>query len=214
MILLYAISYWSYLIILSTNTFLYSIRKKRKSDRWLKAISGYLWGMLVIQIVSDVVSYYTSDNLYISHIYFYTQMLLLALFYYQILKRPKQRKFIKLYLFFTSVVIFIQYIILPSLWVRFNLLEVCLTNYFLIVCCLLYYYNTLSKKRYFFYLNLGILVYSTLSTSFFLLGNVLADMNHSISVYTWGLHAVTSIFFQVMILVQWFKSFSKNQADV
>lgn len=196
-----------YFILLSLNTVLYSINTGKGFPKWIKIISVYLWSMLIIQVVSDVMAYITSDNLYFSHIYFYSQFIWIGILYYKIFDRPDQRKFIRLYIIFTSVLLLMQYLIVPGLWFRFNLVEVFVTNYLLVLCSLMYNYSTLSKNKSksFSIFNLGVLTYSILSLSFFLFGNIMSTIEINISIYIWVIHNIILIFLHLTILLQWIK---------
>lgn len=203
MILFSTTSYWLYLFILLVNTILSFIKGYERKILWLKILSFYSLGLLIIQIASDVTAYFTSDNLYFSHIYFYFQFVTLGIFYHHLFRKyPKQQKFIRIYIILTTIYLLIYYLIDPTMWFVFNLSEIILTNYLLIVCSLMYNYNTLSKKRLLGYFNIGVVSYSILSASLFLYGNVVSKVDYSSAVYVWALHFLALIFFQVMIFTQ------------
>ncbi len=208
MILFSTISYWCYLCILLINTIFSFIKSNERKIAWLNILSFYLLGLFIIQITSDVTAYFTSDNLYFSHIYFYFQFIALGVFYHKLFKKhPKQQKFIRIYIFSTTIYLLIYYIISPAMWFKFNLSEIILTNYLLIVCSLMYNYNTLSKRRLLGYFNIGVTSYSILCCSLFLYGNVMAKVDLSSAIYVWALHFLAIIFFQLMISVQLVKLF-------
>lgn len=116
MILFSTISYWCYLCILLINTVLSFIKSNERKIVWLRILSFYLLGLFIIQIASDVTAYFTSDNLYFSHIYFYFQFLTLGLLYHNLFKKyPKQQKFIRIYVLLTTVYLLIYYIISPAM---------------------------------------------------------------------------------------------------
>lgn len=216
MTLLYSITFWGYCILLALNSVLYSILNLRQSKNKKKGtaiISIYLWSMLIIQVASDLASYISYNNLYFSHIYFYTQFFLIGIFYFQVLTSVRQRRFILSYIIFTTLLLIIQYLVVPDLLFRFSLVEVFFTNYLLVCCALMYHYNLLSAKseRKFSIFNFGILTYSVLSLSFFLFGNVMSKINIDISIYVWLIHSIVLVFFHVMILVQCIKLFSLKE---
>src|SRR5690606_1861730 len=97
--------------------------------------------------------------LFFSHIYFYSQFILIGIFYYKICDKPKQRIFIRWYIAGTTLLLLIQYLFFPEISYRYNIMEVFLTNYFFVICPLMYIYNTTPEKRIFSYLNVGFLAY-------------------------------------------------------
>lgn len=203
MIIVFQIGYWCYIFLLLVNLILCSFKVKRERSDWAKILFVYLSGLFIIQVGSDIAGYITADNLYFSHIYLCFHFVVLGFFYHGIFrKHPKQQKFIRLYISFTSVYLFMQYLISPHVWFQFNLPEIILTNYLLIVCSLMYKYNTLSEKRSFFYLNVGVMSYSFLSSSLFLSGNILTRIDINIVIYIWAIHLMTILFLQIMIALQ------------
>lgn len=216
MISFYSIIFWCYCILLALNSILYTVVNLKRypgTTTDIAILSIYLWSMLIIQVASDVASYTTHNNLYFSHIYFYTQFILTGVFYFRIFTSVRQRRFILSYIAFTTLLLVIQYSVAPGLWFRFNLVEVFFTNYLLVCCALMYYYNGLSAKseRTFSMFNFGILTYGVLSLSFFLFGNVMSKMNIDISIYVWLIHNIILIVFHCTILLQWLKLFSPKK---
>lgn len=206
MIVFTIIGYWCYLIILVINILLYTYTS-RKRLFWVRTAAVYLWGMLAIQIASDIARNSNSDNLFLSHLYFYYHFIVLSIFYFKVLDRINQRKTVLISVVSVTCFLILQYIAYPNLLLRFNLLEVFFTNYFLIVFSLMYIYNNLSNKKTVYYFNMAVLIYSVLSLSSFLLGNIMTGIVLDISVYTWCIHIYGLILFQVLITWQWFKSF-------
>lgn len=205
-----AVLYWLYrlcLTLLVVNTLLYTWRLRTNRSGWLKIIVVFLWTMLLIQIASEAVARLYQYNLYFSHIYIYSQSVLLGAFYYRICRNVKQRKFIKWYLICMTLVLMLQYIIDPSLFFRYNILEVILGNYILIIASFFYLYNTASEKRHFTYLSLGILLWVVLDISVLMFGNVLAVIQIQESGIIWLMRQVSAFLFYSMILIQWFKLF-------
>lgn len=196
--------FWSYLTLLGLNTLLFSFQW-RSGSRQGKIVSLYLWSMLLIQLASYLVAIRTQNNLYLSHLFFCTQFVLLGLFYYRVLRQAAQRRFIVYYLSVAGLLLAGQYALYPQLLFRYNLLEVFLTNYFLVFCSLMYQYNSLSRMQSdgFSVFNWAVLVYSTLSLSFFLFGNVMAEIEIDISILAWLINNSILVLFHLAVLLQW-----------
>jgi|GEM_PF-1855534 len=210
---MFAALYWSYhfyLTLLVINTLLYTWKLKVNRSGWLKIIVVFLWVMLAIQISSEIVARLYKYNLYFSHIYIYSQSVLLGAFYYRVCRNAKQRKFIKWYLICMTLILAVQYIIYPSLLLRYNIFEVVLGNYILVIASFFYLYNTTSEKRHFAYLSIGILMCAALDISIFLFGNVLATIHIQEAGIIWFVHQLSVLLFHIMIMIQWFKLFGFN----
>lgn len=207
MIVVSIISYFLYLFILLINVILFSIKIRKSSSIQLKVILLYLCVVFIVQILSEVVAYTTSNNLYLLHIYLGSHLILLTIFYYTIFSKSSQKRF--LYITSTIICLFlaIQYFVYPMLWFQFNLSEIFIVNYLLTVYSLMYNYNSLSENYNFHYINIGIMGYSMLSTASFLYGNIVTKMELSITIPVWVIHIIILIFFQVMILIQWINHF-------
>lgn len=210
---MFAALYWLYgfcLILLVINTLLYTWKLRTNRSGWLKIIVVFLWTMLFIQLASEVATCLYHYNLYFSHIYTCSQSVLLGAFYYRICRNVKQRKFIKWYLICMTLVLMIQYIIYPSLFFRYNIVEIILGNYVLVIASFFYLYNTTSEKRHFAYLSLGILLWAVLDISVLMFGNVLAMIQIQESGIIWLMRQFSVLLFHTMILIQWFKLFGFN----
>lgn len=196
--------FWSYFTLLGLNTLLFSFQWRSASPQG-KIVSLYLWSMFVIQLVSYLVALHTQNNLYLSHLFFCTQFVLLGVFYYRVLAQDAQRRFIVWYLSGAGLLLAGQYALDPQLLFRYNLLEVFLTNYFLVFCSLMYQYNSLSRMQNdgFSLFNWAVLVYSTLSLSFFLFGNVMAEIEINFSIPAWLINNCILVLFHLAVLLQW-----------
>ena len=68
----------------------------------------------------------------------------------------------------------------------------------------------LNEKKEFYYINMGIFMYLFGSTILFLVGNLTTVLSPKMSLITWILNAFLYIVYQLFILVEWKKSFSKK----
>jgi len=212
MIFVYYTSYWIYLAILLLNVLLYSVRVKKDSDKALKILLVYLWTMFIVQVVSDVMTYIASDNLYFTHIYLCTHFILLGSFYKTVFTNLQQRNFVILSLSVIFLFLILQYSMYPELFSHYNLSEIFAVNYLVTVYSLIYNYNSLSVKIQFPYINWGVMTYSILSTALFLYGNIATKLDLKISIPVWIIHLLVIIFLQSMIFIQWLKCFYKNKS--
>ncbi|KIX22285.1 hypothetical protein SY27_06230 [Flavobacterium sp. 316] len=151
------------------------------------------------------------NNLFISHFYFIFQLIIISLFYHNLLKEKYQRKIIQISFLLCIVSLLILYLVNPSLFFEFNLFEVFITSFLLIIYSTFHLYNQLDSKREYYYINLGILIYLFGSTILFLVGNLMLSFKTELNKITWNLNACLYIVYQLFILYEWKISFSKNK---
>jgi hypothetical protein len=165
----------------------------------------------VIQIASRVLSSLGMGNLFLSHFYFIVQFIILSFFYLELLKEKYQRKIIKLALILVLSFLGIQYAINPKLFFEFNLFEIFITSFSIIIFSAFHFYNMLNEKKEFYYINMGILLYLFGSTILFLVGNLTVTLSREFTKIPWILNALFYVFYQLFVLFEWKKSFSKKE---
>jgi positive regulator of sigma E activity len=69
----------------------------------------------------------------------------------------------------------------------------------------------LNEKKEFYYINMGVLIYLFGSTILFLVGNLTIVLSPRMNKITWILNSILYIVYQIFILVEWKKSFSKKR---
>lgn len=167
----------------------------------------------VIQIASRVLSSLGMGNLFLSHFYFIAQFIILSFFYLELLKEKYQRKIIKLTLILVLSFLGIQYAINPKLFFEFNLFEIFITSFSIIIFSAFHFYNMLNEKKEFYYINMGILLYLFGSTILFLVGNLTVTLSRELTKIPWILNALFYVFYQLFVLYEWKKSFSKKELE-
>lgn len=150
------------------------------------------------------------QNLFTTHLYFIGQLVLLSFFYLSILKDDYQKKAVKIGLVLGLLALAVQYAYNPGLFYKFNLFEIFITSFLLIIYATFHFYNMLNEKKEFYYINIGILMYLFGSSILYLVGNLTAVLSPKMSLITWTLNAFLYIIYQVLILIEWKKSFYKK----
>ncbi|WP_156112526.1 hypothetical protein [Lacinutrix jangbogonensis] len=105
----------------------------------------------------------------------------------------------------------IQYALNPSLFEKFNLLEIFITSFPLVIYSIFHLYNSLSKAGKFMYINAGVLIYLATSTLIFILGDYLINVDREITADVWFLNRVFYVGYLVLILIEWKKSLLKTK---
>lgn len=205
--MLVVLAYIGYLI-LSINVILFTkgFSFQRKA---FSIFNLYLVVTLVIQVFSEAFIFLRINNLFLSHFYFILQFIILSFFYLTILKTNFQKSIVKVGLVLGLLALGIQYDLNPSLFFKFNLFEVFITSFLIIIYATFHLYNLLGEKKEFYYINIGILMYLFSSTILFLVGNLMTYLSTEVNKIPWILNAFLYLIYQLLILLEWKRSFQK-----
>lgn len=197
-------------LILFLNLILF-IKGYGNNGKAYSIFTWYLGVIFLVQITSMILKKFNINNLYLSHFYFIGQFILLSLFYINILKGELQKKIVKVCLIIVLLALAIQYAMDFSLFLKFNLFEIFITSILLILYATFHFYNMLNEKKEFYFINMGILFYLFGSTILFLVGNLTIVLSPKMNKITWILNSILYVLYQIFILVEWKKSFSKKR---
>lgn len=197
-------------LILFLNLILF-IKGFRTNGKAHSIFTWYLGVIFLVQITSMTLKKFGFNNLFLSHFYFIGQFVLLSLFYLDILKEEIQKKIVKVCLIIGLLALGIQYANNFSLFLKFNLFEIFITSLLLILYATIHFYNMLNEKKEFYFINMGVLFYLFGSTILFLVGNLTIVLSPKMNKITWILNSILYILYQIFILIEWRKSFSKKK---
>ncbi|MBQ0787691.1 MAG: hypothetical protein KBT69_09330 [Oceanihabitans sp.] len=203
------------LIFINTTLYTYSYLKGQKSKA-VKYFVFYLITSFCISIGSNLIVDiqrkfdFELNNLYLSHFFFVFQFIFLSLFYRQLFNE-KQKKYLNTISIVVFLVLIIQYTLNAALFSQFNLLEILITSFPLVLYSIFHLYNSLSKPGKFMYINAGVLIYISISTLIFILGNLINEVDRSLSADVWLLNRVFYVGYLILILIEWKKSLWKTK---
>lgn len=200
---------YSVYLILSLNLILYSYSFFRKEKANVFFIS-YLAFSFLMQFSMEVMYHLKMNNLFAVNIFFIGQMIFLGLFYNSLLTFKSQKLFVKASLIASLLTLAVQFYIDQSEFLKFNLFAITLTSLLIVVYALLHFYNMLTESKKYYYISIGVIIYLLASTVLFLIGNLTSELSNDIKYLTWMLNAVLSLIYQLFILYDWKKSFSKK----
>lgn len=200
--------YSGYLILL-LNLILYSYSFFRKGEANVFFVS-YLAFAFVMQFSMELMYHLRLNNLFVVNIFFIGQMILLGLFYNSLLEIKSQKIFVKTSLAIALLVLVIQFVMDSSEFLKFNLFEITLTSLLIVVFALIHFYNMLTESKKFYYVSIGLVFYLLASTVLFLIGNLSSGLSTEVKYLTWMLNAFLILIYQLFILYEWIKSFSKR----
>ena len=206
------VAYIGYFFLL-LNLILFFIRFSNQGKAY-KIFTVYLVLVFVVQILAEILIQQKRNNLFLSHFYFIGQFIVLSFFYLNILKKVDfQKNIVKGGLILGLSILGFQFVNDNTLFFKFNLFEIVITSFLLIVFASFHFYNLLNEKKEFYYINMGILIYLFGSTILFLVGNLMTSLSPKLNKIPWILNSFLYIIYQLFILVEWKKSFSKKEIN-
>ena len=196
--------------LLLLNFILYAVKFPKNKGAY-KIFTIYIFIIILVQISAKVCLLKGMSNLFMSHIYFIGQFIMLSFFYLKLVKDQFQVKAIKIGFVMVLLTLGIQYGIKPQLFLKFNLYEIFITSFLVIIYATFHFYNMLDEKKEFYFINMGILLYLFGSTILFLVGNLTVKFSKNFNMITWILNAGLYVAYQLFILYEWKVSFSKRK---
>lgn len=196
------------LLILLLNTLLFTFLKNKTKP--LQMLSYYLLASTIEGLVCfsfGVV--FPINNFFLSHIFFTIQLVFLGLFFYHLFDNKNQRKYVKI----SSIAVFLvsgfQYVIKPSTFWQFSLIEIVGVSSLLISFGLLYVYNTLGQNKDYFYFCLGMIMFFLCSCIVYLFGNLTLVFIEDPYMDHWIIKDAFFIVYQLLILKE-YKNINKS----
>lgn len=170
-----------------------------KFGKAYKVFTFYLGLLVTVQLICVILLYCKRVNLFMSHFYFVGQLVLLAIFYFLLLKDVLKKKIILIGTSTGLLVLAVQYIFDPGMFSKFNLLEITITSLLVVFFALLHLYDMLTDKKEYYYITVGIIIYLLASTILFLVGNLTIGLSENLKFLSWTLNAVLVLVNQLFI---------------
>lgn len=195
------------LLFINTLLFLFYI-KSYKNNRSYLLFTAYLVIISVIQAWSFYYAYDGGrDNLFLSHYYFILQFVILSLFYKNLFLK-QQKKYVSVTLVIILTILMVRYINEPSLYFKFDLVEIFICSLPIVIYSIIYLYNSLNMSKGYLYINAGILLYLSTSTLIFILGNYLSTQDVSQEILgIWMINSFMYLIYLILISVEWFQNY-------
>lgn len=191
------------LTFLLLNTLLFTLLKGK--TRLVKILNYYLIASVLEGIICfSLAVLFQVNNFFLNHIFFTIQLVFLGLFFYNLFNNEKQKKIVK----YASIAVFListsQYLIRPSSFWHFNLIEIFGVSCLLISFALLHVYNTLGQNKDYFYFCLGMIMYFLCSSIIYLFGNITLVFLEDPHIDHWIVKDVFFIVYQLLILKEYY----------
>lgn len=185
------------------------IRGFTKFSKAFKYFTVYLVLIAIVQLSSKLhkVFYEGESTIFFFFYFLLFQFLSLSMFYKELLKS----KFIKVITIVAVILFALQYILDPSLYIRYNIVAAIFSHLILVFYSILYLYHSLSQKKTdFVFINSTILIYMLSSSLIFASGNLVLDINISLSISETlvDINRFLYLGFQIIIIIEWWKNYS------
>jgi len=153
-----------------------------------------------------------NDNFYLSHIFFSIQLSFLSLFYYTLFQDKKAKQYVKYAAISVFLMSMLQYLIVPSSFWQFNLLEIVSVSCLLISFGLIHLYNSMGEDKIYFYFSLGMIMYFFCSCIIYLSGQFTLVFLKDPYIDQWVIKDLFFIVYQILIWKE-LKMLIKNNND-
>lgn len=178
----------------------------------IKIFSIYLLFLLIIDVISKYYFWNKIPNIFLSHYYIGIQFIILNIFFYYVSKSTLIRRAVKFLFPIVSIVIIFQYVFYITDLSKFNVMGIVITQLVIIFYYILYFFRSLNLiLKIGNSIIFGLLVYMLGSTIFFSSGNFLSKNMPSLHKALWIGNSALYLFFQVLILIEWWKNFSQKK---
>lgn len=199
------------------NTVLFSINLlELKPGKIPTLLAIYNWCMLLVNVATVITYRYNMRNLYLSHVYFFSQFIFVSLLYYQLFGSKMIKRIIVYVLFLFLSVVVVLYAFDPPSFFKFYIPEILLLSIPLMVYSVMYLYNSLetgTSKCVFF--SAGLFIYLISSTLLFVGGNYIVEkfVGKKYLASLWEINNAVYLCFAALIIIEWLVNFRKPKKE-
>lgn len=197
------------LLFLIVNTILF-FQNKTVRQKTEKTFLGYLFSLCIVEIACHLIGFlYFGQNFFVSHFYFYFQLLFLSILYKKIIQHSLLKKIISIVLIVQTIVLVSMYVFHPSSFWNFNYYEIISISLILIVYALYYIFSNLATEHRYFNFSVGLILYFACSVTIFSVGNLELVLCEDPFIDIWIFNIIFYILYQIFILKEFFYLKSK-----
>ncbi|WP_340065774.1 hypothetical protein [Ascidiimonas aurantiaca] len=197
-------------ILLLINIILY-FKSFSARGKAFKIYSFYLLVIFCIQITAIYLARSGANNLFLSHVYFVSQFVLLSFFFRELFVSHLFKQIIAWFCILALCLLILQYIFTEDILNRFNAPGMLSTSIVLIAYSVAYFYKLLDGRKKFLLVNAGILLYLVSSTLIFVTANLTNLLDRSQNKLIWILNSVLYLIYQLLIFIEWRRNFSMKK---
>lgn len=196
------------LLFLICNTILFFSNKVVRSKTEIIFLR-YLFSLCIVELACHIIGVLSyGSNFFISHFYFYFQLLFISLLYRKLIRDPKIKQVILAILLIQSIILVGMYSMNPNSFWQFNNYEIISISLILIVYAIYYIFSNLSTEHKFFNFSVGLILYFACSVTIFSVGNLELVLCKDPYIDIWIFNVIFYIIFQIFIFKEYlfFKS--------
>ncbi len=188
------------LFFLIFNTILF-FTKKNVRVKTKKTFLWYLFSLCIIEITCHVIGFLSfGNNFFISHFYFYFQLIFISLLYKDLILNQIIKKTILIVLVLQTLILAGMYFKNPNSFWEFNVYEIISISLILIIYALYYIFSNLSTEHNYFNFSIGLVLYLACSITIFSSGNLELVLCKDPYIDIWIFNILFFFIFQVFIL--------------
>ncbi|PXY42677.1 hypothetical protein DMB65_01235 [Flavobacterium cheongpyeongense] len=201
------------LFFLILNTFLF-FKNKQVREKTEKTFLWYLFSLCIVEIICHLIGFlYFGQNFFVSHFYFYFQLLFLSILFKKLISNTILKKVIWTVLIAQTVILASMYIKDPNSFWNFNNYEIISISIILILYALYYIISNLATEHRYFNFSIGLILYFACSVTIFSVGNLELVLCEDPFIDIWIFNIVFYIIFQIFIFKEYLFLKSKKQME-
>lgn len=201
------------LFFLILNTFLF-FKNKQVREKTEKTFLWYLFSLCIVEIICHLIGFlYFGQNFFVSHFYFYFQLLFLSILFKKLISNTILKKVIWTVLIAQTVILASMYIKDPNSFWNFNNYEIISISIILILYALYYIVSNLATEHRYFNFSIGLILYFACSVTIFSVGNLELVLCEDPFIDIWIFNIVFYIIFQIFIFKEYLFLKSKKQME-
>lgn len=198
------------LFFLICNTILFFTYKKVR-EKTKKIFLWYLFSLCIVEITCHVIGFLSfGNNFFISHFYFYFQLIFISLLYKDLIPNQIIKKIILIVLVLQTIILAGMYFNNPNSFWQFNVYEIISISLILIIYALYYIFSNLSTEHNYFNYSIGLVLYLACSITIFSSGNLELVLCKEPFIDIWIFNVIFYIIFQIFILKEFLSLKSKK----
>ncbi|OOV18891.1 hypothetical protein BXU10_04205 [Flavobacterium sp. LM4] len=201
------------LFFLIFNTILF-LKNKQVREKTEKTFLWYLFSLCIVEIICHLIGFlYFGQNFFVSHFYFYFQLLFLSILFKKLISNTILKKVILIILITQTVILASMYIKDPNSFWNFNNYEIISISIILILYALYYIVSNLATEHRYFNFSIGLILYFACSVTIFSVGNLELVLCEDPFIDIWIFNIVFYIIFQIFIFKEYLFLKSKKQME-
>lgn len=198
------------LFFLICNTILFFSNKKVR-EKTKKLFLWYLFSLCIVEITCHIIGFLSfGNNFFISHFYFYFQLIFISLLYKDLIANQTIKKIILIVLVLQTLILTGMYFKNPNSFWEFNVYEIISISLILIIYALYYVFSNLSTEHNYFNFSIGLVLYLACSITIFSSGNLELVLCKDPFIDIWIFNIIFYLIFQIFILKEFLYLHSKK----